>query len=237
MAALQRTLMALPAYLWHPGGGGALRRPSSPAAATPSSPTTRACSTASSAGCSSPTTPSTWAKRELRRWIPSISLNLRWGGNASSTAGIGPGGGGDCHHGPPRPGARTSAWSSSRQGSRSRDGRLRAVSSRGQRGAAGGSTDRLAVIPRPSTGRGKLLRHRLFPIPFGTRIRIRFGDPIRASWTMPAAVLGPRQEWIQGTVASGRPCRPENRSGLARGAAHRRRSCGRQRSPDVSGGM
>ncbi|MFH1329181.1 MAG: lysophospholipid acyltransferase family protein [Actinomycetota bacterium] len=140
------------------------------------------------------------AKRELRRWIPSISLNLRWGGNAVINR---------------RDRAQaveaitTMACTAQDrgvsvvifpEGSRSRDGRLRQFKQAGSE-ALLSAAHRLAVVPTAIDGSWKLLRDRLFPIPFGTRIRIRFGDPIPRFGDDAAAVLGRAQEWIQGTVA------------------------------------
>ncbi len=140
------------------------------------------------------------AKRELRRWIPSISLNLRWGGNALINR-------------RDRAQAVEAITTMARtaqerdvsvvifpEGSRSRDGRLKQFKQAGSE-ALLAAADRLAVVPAAIDGSWKLLRDRLFPIPFGTRIRIRFGDPIPRLGDDAAAVLGRAQEWIQGTVA------------------------------------
>jgi len=140
------------------------------------------------------------AKRELRRWIPSISLNLRWGGNAlidrrdrdqavDAIVTMGR-----------RAQERDVSVVIFPEGSRSRDGRLRQFKRAGSE-ALLAAADRLAVIPAAIDGSWRLLRHKLFPIPFGTRIRIRFGDPIARLGDDAAAVLGRAQEWIQGTVA------------------------------------
>jgi 1-acyl-sn-glycerol-3-phosphate acyltransferase len=140
------------------------------------------------------------AKRELRRWIPSISLNLRWGGNALIN-----------RRDRDQAVAAISAMGRSAQerdvsvvifpeGSRSRDGRLRQFKSAGSE-ALLAAADRLAVIPAAIDGSWKLLRDRLFPIPFGTRIRIRFGDPMVRRLDDATLMLGRAQEWIQGTVA------------------------------------
>ena len=39
----------------------------------------------------------------------------------------------------------------------------------------------LDVVPISIDGSWQLFRNNLFPVPFGTRIRIRFADPIRRS--------------------------------------------------------
>jgi 1-acyl-sn-glycerol-3-phosphate acyltransferase len=143
------------------------------------------------------------AKRELRRWIPSISLNLRWGGNAlidrrdrdqavDAIVTMGR-----------RAQERDVSVVIFPEGSRSRDGRLKQFKRAGSE-ALLEAADRLAVIPAAIDGSWQLLRHKLFPIPFGTRIRIRFGDPIARLGDDAAAVLGRAQEWIQGTVTEWR---------------------------------
>jgi 1-acyl-sn-glycerol-3-phosphate acyltransferase len=139
------------------------------------------------------------AKRELGRWIPSISLNLRWGGNAlidrrdrvQAVAAI----------------EKMASTAQDRnvsvvifpEGSRSRDGRLRRFKQAGSE-ALLAAADRLSVVPAAIDGSWKLLRHRLFPIPFGTTVRIRFGDPIRRTAGDATAVLNTAQDWIRATV-------------------------------------
>jgi 1-acyl-sn-glycerol-3-phosphate acyltransferase len=140
------------------------------------------------------------AKWELRRWIPSISLNLRKGGNAlinrtdraQSVEAI-------------TAMARTAQERDVSvvifpEGTRSRDGRPRQFKRAGSE-ALLSAAHRLAVVPAAIDGSWKLLRHRLFPIPFGTRIRIRFGDPMVRKDDDAASVLGTAQEWILTTVA------------------------------------
>jgi 1-acyl-sn-glycerol-3-phosphate acyltransferase len=140
------------------------------------------------------------AKWELRRWIPSISLNLRWGGNAvinradraQSVEAI-------------TTMARTAQERDVSvvifpEGTRSRDGRLRQFKRAGSE-ALLSAAHSLAVVPAAIDGSWKLLRHGLFPIPFGTRIRIRFGDPMVREDGDAASVLGTAQEWILSTIA------------------------------------
>lgn len=139
------------------------------------------------------------AKRELGRWIPSISLNLRHGGNAlidrgdsaQAVAAI----------------ASMAGKAQERgvsvvifpEGTRSRDGSLRRFK-RGGTEALLGAADRLAVIPAAIDGSWNLLRHNLFPVPFGTRVRIRFGDPI-ARTDGDARSLGETVRlWIEATL-------------------------------------
>lgn len=117
------------------------------------------------------------AKKELAKWIPSISLNLNKGGNAvidrdnrkqaveaikemAETAK-----------------ARNVSVVIYPEGTRSRDGQL------GKFRRAGTITmleaaDELPVIPVTIDGSWRLLRYNLKPIPFGTTVRIDIGDPI-----------------------------------------------------------
>lgn len=139
------------------------------------------------------------AKRELGRWIPSISLNLRRGGNALI----------DRSDRDQAVGAITAMASTAQrrgvsvvifpEGSRSRDGKLRRFRSAGSE-ALLAAADRLAVVPTAIDGSWKLLRNRLFPIPFGTRVRIKLGDPIERTADDSAAVLHRAQEWIRTTL-------------------------------------
>ncbi len=117
------------------------------------------------------------AKKELSRGIPSISLNLRWGGNALIDRKD-----------------RTQAFRAIKEmaakaqergvsvvifpeGTRSRDGRLKEFK-RGGTAMMLAAADRLPVIPTAVSGSWRLAEKSMFPVPFGTEVRIRFGDPI-----------------------------------------------------------
>ncbi len=117
------------------------------------------------------------AKRELGRWLPAVSFNLTHGGNAlidrddprqalRAIKELGD----QCQ-------ARGTAVVIFPEGTRSRDGELGEFRTSGTVSLLRAAPD-LAVIPTTIDGSWKLLRHRLFPIPFGTEIRVRFGDPI-----------------------------------------------------------
>ena len=117
------------------------------------------------------------SKRELAHWIPSISYNLRRGGNAiidrndreQATRAI------------RELGERIEKRGNSAviypEGTRSRQGDL-------GRFKPGGALTLLdaapgvPVVPITIDGSWKLLRFNLFPVPFGTRIRVRLGAPI-----------------------------------------------------------
>jgi 1-acyl-sn-glycerol-3-phosphate acyltransferase len=117
------------------------------------------------------------AKKELSRGIPSISLNLRWGGNALIDRKD-----------------RSQAFRAIKEmastaqdrgvsvvifpeGTRSRDGRLKEFK-RGGTAMMLGAADRLPVIPTSISGSWRLAEKNMFPVPFGTEVRLRFGDPI-----------------------------------------------------------
>ncbi|MBX3026403.1 1-acyl-sn-glycerol-3-phosphate acyltransferase [bacterium] len=117
------------------------------------------------------------SKRSLARWIPSISYNLRRGGNALIDRGD-----------------RSQALSAIRalgeqvrtrgvsaviypEGTRARHGTLGEFKPKGfleLLDAAPG----VAVMPVAIDESWRLLRHNLLPVPFGTRVRVHFGRPI-----------------------------------------------------------
>jgi 1-acyl-sn-glycerol-3-phosphate acyltransferase len=117
------------------------------------------------------------AKKELSRGIPSISLNLRWGGNAlidrkdriqafraiKEMAG--------------KAQERGVSVVIFPEGTRSRDGRLKEFK-RGGTAMMLAAADELPVIPTAISGSWHLAEKNMFPVPFGTEVRIRFGDPI-----------------------------------------------------------
>jgi len=144
------------------------------------------------------------AKAELGKWIPTISYNLRRGGNVLIDRG-----------------SRTQAMRAIKdfgaevqergvsavifpEGSRSRDGRLKEFK------VAGPVTlmqaaDQLAVVPTVIDGSWKLLRHKMLPIPFGTKVRIKFLDPIdRAQGDDPREILERARNQIEATLEAWR---------------------------------
>ncbi len=148
------------------------------------------------------------SKKELGRWLPSISLNLRHGGNALID-----------RRNPRQAVESIKAMSRIAQdrdvsvvifpeGTRSRDGSLREFKRTGSRVMLE-SADQLAVVPAAIDGSWKLLRHNLMPVPFGTRIKIRFGDPIERIKGDAEAVAEAAEEWIQRTLGEWRGPEPE----------------------------
>ena len=140
------------------------------------------------------------AKKELAKGIPSVSLNLRRGGNAlidrddreQSLEAI-----------------REMARECERrdvsvvifpEGTRARIGELGDF-------RVGGLTTimeaapNLPIIPTAIDGSWRVFRRNMFPIPYGARVRVRFGEPIaRTPDESPVEVLERCREWIEGTI-------------------------------------
>src|SRR5262249_19882552 len=140
------------------------------------------------------------SKRELGRWIPSISYNLRHGGNAL----IDRADRGQAVEAIRALGERAQARGVSvviyPEGTRSRAGGLKPFKSAGAitllRAAPA-----LEVVPVTIDGSWRLLCHNLLPVPYGTRIRVRLSDPIpRTSDGDPAQILDRAREEIKGTL-------------------------------------
>ncbi len=143
------------------------------------------------------------AKKELAKGIPSISLNLRHGGNAVidrddrrqavtairdvATAAQ----------------ARGVSIVIFPEGTRSRDGELGTFKTAGTRVMLE-AADRLPVVPVAIDGSWRLLRDNLFPVPFRTRVRIRFGKPIERAAGDAARLTEEAKTWIEATLASWR---------------------------------
>lgn len=143
------------------------------------------------------------AKKELGRWIPSVSLNLRRGGNALIDRNE-------------RVGSVRAIKAMARnaqerdvsvvifpEGARSRDGRLRGFRPSGTR-ALLTAADELPVVPVAIDGSWRLLAHNLFPIPFGTTIKVKLGDPIARIKGDAAALTAAVEAWIGETLSGWR---------------------------------
>ena len=144
------------------------------------------------------------AKKELGRWLPAISFNLHHGGNALIDR--------DDPAGARRAIRELGAAAQERnvavvifpEGTRSRDGALNSF-------RLGGLSELLAAAPNlpivPATidGAWKLLRHKLFPVPFRTRVRVRFSDPITLQdGEEPAEVMARVRSVIESTLVEWR---------------------------------
>lgn len=117
------------------------------------------------------------SKSELGRWLPSVSFNLTHGGNAL------------IDRDDPvqaREAIRELGEAAERrnvavvifpEGTRSRDGRLRSFRKGGLSELLAAAPN-LPVVPVAIDGAWKLLRYKLFPVPFGTKVRVRFCDPL-----------------------------------------------------------
>ena len=140
------------------------------------------------------------SKRELANWIPSISYNLRRGGNAvidrkdraQALAEI------------RALGERLRAWNVAAviypEGTRSRNGELGPFKPGGTLELLEAAPD-VPVVPVAIDDAWKLLRHNLLPVPFGTRVRVRIGDPIpRTPGEDRFALLARAREEIAGTL-------------------------------------
>lgn len=139
------------------------------------------------------------AKKELGRGLPSISLNLRWGGNvlidrkdrAQAVAAIS-----EMTETAQRRNVSVAIFP---EGTRSRDGRLKTFRRAGSRALLEGA-DQLSVVPVAVDGAWKLLRHNLKPVPFGTTVMIRFGDPIPRTPGDADEVAAKAEAWIAATL-------------------------------------
>jgi len=139
------------------------------------------------------------AKKSLGRWLPSISLNLRRGGNAliDRSDGIGA----------VRTIARMAKTAQERgvsvvifpEGTRSRDGSLGRFQRSGTQ-ALLRAADELPVVPVAIEGSWRLLLHNMLPVPYGTRIRIRVGDPITRAHRDGETIAESTETWIRTTL-------------------------------------
>jgi 1-acyl-sn-glycerol-3-phosphate acyltransferase len=144
------------------------------------------------------------SKRELARWLPSISYNLRRGGNAlierrdrqQATRAIR-----ELGTTATRRGVSAVLYP---EGTRARRGRLGPFKRAGALALLDAAPD-LPIVPAVIDGSWQLLRFNLFPVPFGTEIRVRLGDPIERSPDEDRdALLEQVREQIAGTLAGWR---------------------------------
>ena len=128
------------------------------------------------------------SKRELARWIPSISYNLRRGGNAvidrrdrdQALRAI------------RELGERVQARGVSAviypEGTRARAGELGTFKPGGTMELLAAAPD-TAIVPVAIDGSWRLLRRNLLPVPFGTRVRVYIGAPISRALNEDRAAL------------------------------------------------
>jgi len=144
------------------------------------------------------------SKKELGRWIPAVSFNLTHGGNAiidrrdpvqarDAIRELGE----TCEK-------RDVAVVIFPEGTRSRDGSLRSFRIGGLKELLDAAPT-LPVVPATIDGAWKLLRNKLFPVPFGTKVRVRFSEPLqRISGEDPVEVLSRAREIIEETLVEWR---------------------------------
>jgi len=140
------------------------------------------------------------SKRELSHWLPSISYNLRRGGNAlidradraqavEAIRALGE-----------RAQTRGVSVVIYPEGTRSRSGELKPFKPAGAI-ALLKAAPALEVVPVTIDESWRLLCHNLLPVPYGTRIRVRFADPIsRSAENDPARILDCAREEIEETL-------------------------------------
>lgn len=140
------------------------------------------------------------SKRELSHWFPSISYNLRRGGNAlidradraQAVEAIRALGG--------RAQTRGVSVVIYPEGTRSRSGELKPFKPAGVTTLLQ-AAPALEVVPVTIDGSWRLLCHNLLPVPYGTRIRVRFADPIpRSAENDPTRILDRAHEEIEETL-------------------------------------
>jgi 1-acyl-sn-glycerol-3-phosphate acyltransferase len=138
------------------------------------------------------------AKKELSNWIPSISLNLKWGGNAL------------IDRDDPRQSIRAIKEMAKRaqergvsavifpEGSRSKDGNLLPFKTAGAKSLLK-AADRLPVVPAVIAGSWQL--NSLFPFKPGAKVRITFGSPIPRSPGDESDIVRQVEAWMQRQLA------------------------------------
>ena len=117
------------------------------------------------------------AKRSLARWIPSISYNLRRGGNALIDRGDTDQALGAIRQLAAEVQSRGVSAVIFPEGTRARRGELGVFRPRGSLELLR-SAPKIAVLPVVIDGSWRLLRHNMFPVPFGIRVRVSIGAPI-----------------------------------------------------------
>ncbi|GMQ94886.1 MAG: lysophospholipid acyltransferase family protein [Acidimicrobiia bacterium] len=142
------------------------------------------------------------AKTSLAKGIPAISLYLKKGGNALIDRGD-------------RDKAVAAITQMAREGqardvsavifpegTRSRDGSLGVYKVSGVAALMEGAPD-LEIVPTVIDGSWRVFANNMFPIPFGTHVRVRFGEPIaRSVADDPAEVVDRCARWAADVLAS-----------------------------------
>ncbi len=142
------------------------------------------------------------AKKSLASGIPAISLNLSRGGNAL----IDRGDRDQAMHAITQMAAQCQQRQVSAvifpEGTRSRDGSLGDYRVGGVAALMAGAPD-LPIVPTVIDGSWKVFAHNMFPIPYGTRVHVRFGKPIeRDPDEDPAEIVERVKGWATEVLAS-----------------------------------
>jgi 1-acyl-sn-glycerol-3-phosphate acyltransferase len=140
------------------------------------------------------------SKRELARWIPSISYNLRRGGNAvidrsdrdQALAAIRTLGG--------TAQERRVSVVIYPEGTRSRAGELRPFKPAGTLALLEAAPD-LPIVPVAIDESWRLLSHNLLPVASGVRVRVHLGEPIERGAAPAPALLERARDEIERTLA------------------------------------
>jgi len=86
------------------------------------------------------------------------------------------------------------------EGTRSRDGSLRSFRIGGLKELLDAAPS-LPVVPATIDGAWELLKNKLFPVPFGTKVRVRFSEPLqRIAGEDPIEVLNRARGVIEETL-------------------------------------
>lgn len=140
------------------------------------------------------------SKRELAHWIPSISYNLRRGGNALIDRADRAQAVDEIRALGERAQARGVSVVIYPEGTRSRAGELKPFKPAGTITLLD-AAPALEVVPVAIDASWRLLCHNLLPVPFGTRIRVRFADPIpRGPENDATRILAQAQAEIESTL-------------------------------------
>lgn len=147
------------------------------------------------------------SKRSLARWIPSISYNLRRGGNAIIDRGDPEQALGAIRQLADEVRERGVSAVIFPEGTRGRGGELGKFRPRGTLALLEAAPD-TAVVPVCIDQSWRLLRYNLLPAPFGVTVRVWIGDPIpRRRDEDPEALLGTVEAAIRTHLEQPRPAR------------------------------
>jgi 1-acyl-sn-glycerol-3-phosphate acyltransferase len=141
------------------------------------------------------------AKKSLASGIPAISLNLSRGGNALIDRGDRAQAMDEISRMASECEERGVSAVIFPEGTRSRDGSLGEYKVGGVAALMAGAPD-LPIVPTVIDGSWKVFANNMFPIPYGTRVRVRFGEPIeREPDENPAEITERCAQWADEVLA------------------------------------